>query len=401
MSRTEKTVFLSYRRTNLPWALNIFHNLTAHGYDVFFDYESLSSGDFEKNILSNIRARAHFVVVLTPSALERCDNPDDWLRREIETALDEKRNIVPLFLEGFSFISPSISNQLIGKLENLKNYNGLNIPADYFSEAMERLRNRHLNIPIDAVIHPVSSTVQKEVEKQKTSANEATEIKKIELMAQEWFEKSNKYFLENNYNEAIRCATEAIRLNPDFAEGYNRRASAKNKKEDYDGAIRDCNEAIRLKPDFPNSYVSRSFAYTSKGEYEKAIKDCVEAIRLKPDYAEAYVNRSFIFAHKKDYQKVILDSTEAIRLKPNISESYLNRSAAFLNIGEYDKAIKDSTEAIRLTPNDPLPYRNRGIAWENKKDYYSALADYETSLKLGDKYPNLPKMIENVREKIK
>ena len=40
--RIEKTVFISYRRTNLPWALAIFQNLKSEGYDVFFDYLSRS-----------------------------------------------------------------------------------------------------------------------------------------------------------------------------------------------------------------------------------------------------------------------------------------------------------------------------------------------------------------------
>jgi hypothetical protein len=60
MDRVEQTVFLSYRRTNVPWALAIFQNLTHDGYDVFFDYKGISRGDFEQVILGNIRARAHF-----------------------------------------------------------------------------------------------------------------------------------------------------------------------------------------------------------------------------------------------------------------------------------------------------------------------------------------------------
>ncbi|MEW6405427.1 MAG: toll/interleukin-1 receptor domain-containing protein [Chloroflexota bacterium] len=44
MGRIEKTVFISYRRTNLPWALFIYQNLTMHGYDVFFDYLSIDIG---------------------------------------------------------------------------------------------------------------------------------------------------------------------------------------------------------------------------------------------------------------------------------------------------------------------------------------------------------------------
>jgi hypothetical protein len=66
MERIEKTVFISYRRTNIPWALAIFQNLTQHGYDVFFDYNGIAGGDFDRAILGNITARAHFLVLLTP-----------------------------------------------------------------------------------------------------------------------------------------------------------------------------------------------------------------------------------------------------------------------------------------------------------------------------------------------
>jgi hypothetical protein len=136
MKQIEKTVFISYRRTNIPWALAIFQNLTQSGFDVFVDYSGIRSGDFEHVILQNIHARAHFLVLLTPSALERCEEPEDLLRREIEAALDGKRNIVPLMLEGFDFGAPAIAKQLTGKLSLLKKYNALNIPADFFAEAM-------------------------------------------------------------------------------------------------------------------------------------------------------------------------------------------------------------------------------------------------------------------------
>ena len=66
MSRVEKTVFLSYRRTNAPWALAIFQALTHDGYDVFFDFMGIGSGDFEQIILENIRARAHFIMFVKP-----------------------------------------------------------------------------------------------------------------------------------------------------------------------------------------------------------------------------------------------------------------------------------------------------------------------------------------------
>src|SRR5580698_2136517 len=139
MGRIEKTVFISYRRTNAFGALAIFQYLTHHGYDVFFDYDGIPSGDFETSILENIQARAHFLVLLTPSALERCSEPGDWLRREIETAIDEKRNIVPLMLEGFSFSTPAIADQLTGKLALLRKYQAVGVSAEYVFAAMEKL----------------------------------------------------------------------------------------------------------------------------------------------------------------------------------------------------------------------------------------------------------------------
>src|SRR5271165_5764155 len=161
MGRIEKTVFISYRRTNFPWALAIFQNLTQHGYDVFFDFTGLASGDFEPVILENVRTRAHFLVLLTPSALERCADPADWLRREIEAALDGQRNIVPLMLEGLDFGTPAIANQLTGKLAKLKQYNELRIPPEYFLEAMGRLRDRYLNVVLDVELHPASPSAER------------------------------------------------------------------------------------------------------------------------------------------------------------------------------------------------------------------------------------------------
>jgi len=156
MGRIERTVFISYRRTNFWIAFAVYQNLTARGYDVFIDYKNIKSGDFEQVIVGNIKARAHFIIILTPSALEKCNEPNDWLRREIELALESKRNIVPLVFEGFEFNNPINVNALTGKMEKLKYYNALSVPILYFETAMERLHNDFLNITLEAVLHPLS-----------------------------------------------------------------------------------------------------------------------------------------------------------------------------------------------------------------------------------------------------
>jgi hypothetical protein len=73
MSASEQTVFISYRRDVSAFiARAVFQDLRAHGYDVFLDVETIDNGQFEHIILSQIAARTHFIVILTPGAVERC-----------------------------------------------------------------------------------------------------------------------------------------------------------------------------------------------------------------------------------------------------------------------------------------------------------------------------------------
>jgi hypothetical protein len=244
--RTEKTVFISYRRTNLPWALAVYQDLTSHGWDVFFDYLSIPSGDFEKIIIENIRGRAHFVVILTPSSLDHCHEPGDWLRREIETAMDERRNVVPLMLESFDFGNPTIVHVLTGKLENLKKYNGLRVPSEYFFEAMQRLREQFLNVLLEAVIHPISEQTRQITEEHQVAANQADQVEQRELSAQEFVERG---FFANNPDDAIRYNTEAIRLKSDYTIAYYNRGCAFLTKGDNISALADFQRASELEPD--------------------------------------------------------------------------------------------------------------------------------------------------------
>ena len=373
--------------------------MTAHGYDVFFDYESIPSGDFEQVILGNIRARAHFIIILTPSALERCNDPNDWVRREIETALDERRNIIPVFLEGFDFGSPSISQYLTGKLADLKRYNGQNVPTGFFDEAMEKIRSKFLNVALDGVSHPVSSAIQAIVQQQQLAANEASNVKARDLNAQEWFEKSQKYFEDDKFDDAIWCATEAIILNPNFAEAYRRRSGARLGIGDVKGGFEDADKAIHLKPDDADAYVNRGLARYKNGDTDGAIRDYNEAIRITPN-AIAYTNRGIIRYDNGDTDGAITEHNESIRLRVDYPNAYNNRALARYKKGDVDGAMSDLNEAIRIKPNDALYYMNRGIIYHNKGDYYAAVADYQKYFDLGGTNEQVRQDFKKAKENI-
>ncbi|MCL4529277.1 MAG: tetratricopeptide repeat protein, partial [Chloroflexi bacterium] len=321
MGRIEKTVFISYRRTNFPWAFCIYQDLTHHGYDVFFDYQNIDSGSFEKTIIENIRARAHFVVVLSPSALEKCNQPGDWLRREIETAMDEKRNIIPVMLEGFDFGSPSVKSALTGKLASLNGYNGMNLVAEYVEAGFDKLRNRFLSVALEDVqLHPLTAEVKAANETQKTAASEAPQVEKEELTAQEWFERGYVFQNDKKLDEAIRCYTEAIRLGPDFLEAYGNRGNAYSDIGNMDAAFTDYNKVLEIDPNDAKTYFNLGLLlHENLKRYDEAEAAYRKAIELNPSDDKAHSNLGILLRNLKRYDEAEAAYRKAIELNPSLA----------------------------------------------------------------------------------
>jgi tetratricopeptide (TPR) repeat protein len=222
----------------------------------------MNAGDFEQIIINQIKARAHFLVILTPSALERCADPNDWLRREIETAIDYKRNIIPLMFDGFDW--NSVQPYLTGKLARLSNFNAVKIPSEYFDEAMNRLRTRFLNVDITMVFYPTPLADVSVVARKIAEATNQPPVTEKQLSATEYFERGNQHREAKRYYEAIRDYTGAIRLNPQYVMAYNNRGLTYHNKKDYDSAIADYDRALQIDPNHEFARRNRKFALRKK-----------------------------------------------------------------------------------------------------------------------------------------
>ncbi len=161
----QKTVFISYRRAlSKHLARSIYQDLKMNGWDVFLDVNTIDSGDFDRIILNQIGARAHFILLISPGSLERCANPGDWVLREIEEAVRLDRNIVPIIEEDADFTRemgylPTEVRAIVSKK------NALPLPHFFFDPAMDMLRTRFLKTPEYVRITDVPAGEQVEVQR--------------------------------------------------------------------------------------------------------------------------------------------------------------------------------------------------------------------------------------------
>ena len=95
-------IFFSYRRDGgIEITRSLKMALNKKGYTTFFDNDSIGGGVFSTKILNNIEKSDNYILILSPNALDRCIDENDWVRREIEHAVKCEKNIIPVFMPGF------------------------------------------------------------------------------------------------------------------------------------------------------------------------------------------------------------------------------------------------------------------------------------------------------------
>jgi tetratricopeptide (TPR) repeat protein len=337
MTDAEKTVFISYRREVSSYiARAIFLDLRANGYDVFMDVESIDSGTFDTIILNQIEARGHFVLVLTPGSVERCVEEGDWLRREIEYAMEKRRNIVPVLTNGFEF--DGMDQCLTGKLRGLQRYNALPLYHEYFDEGMARLRTRFLKQAVYGEVVPTPTEEKPVIEQKIEEVVSQPAPTEEQLSAEGYFNRALAKQRTGDLNGTISDYDEAIRLNPKSARAYYKRSIARLNNGDLDGAIADSSESIRLNSKFAGAYSVRGGARDHKGDFDGALADYSEAIELNPKDAGAFNNRAEAYFAARQYNRTLADFQQANTLHPAENVILAGLAVAHHVLGQVDDA---------------------------------------------------------------
>lgn len=130
-------VFISYRRDggeNEAWKLKLF--LEKLGYRVFMDREALCSGDFNEQLYHRIDQCKDFLLICSDGALDRCQNEEDWVRKEITRAMQGGKNIIPVWINGFD---GSQFSSLPEELAGIERLQAVTLQNAIFEESIHKL----------------------------------------------------------------------------------------------------------------------------------------------------------------------------------------------------------------------------------------------------------------------
>jgi tetratricopeptide (TPR) repeat protein len=110
--------------------------------------------------------------------------------------------------------------------------------------------------------------------------------------------KGNEHMKTKEFDEALKCYNNSIKLDSDEATTFCNRALA----------------YIKLKRNFT------SYKFINKIEFEKGLNDCNKAISLKNDYSKAYYRRAICLLGLKMHRKAFDDLLFVLKDSPTSQE---------------------------------------------------------------------------------
>lgn len=187
---------------------------------------------------------------------------------------------------------------------------------------------------------------------------------------------------------AIKDFSEAIKINPQYAEAYNNRGITNIRYGKIAEGYRDLEKAgeLGLKEAFTTLKILRDTNSTNtfwitENDFQKISADTKKYNRQ----AEAIniYNKGVAENLKGDDFQAIKYFTQAISLNPNYAEAFYNRGNNYYRINQKDKALEDFSSAIELNPDLLDALYNRALVKQELGNFAGAITDIKRAAKLG------------------
>ncbi len=160
-------------------------------------------------------------------------------------------------------------------------------------------------------------------------------------------------YLAGRDDEAIRECSEALRLQPKYADAHINLGVALARKGRLDEAIAHYLEVLRYRPDYADVHVSLGAAYFAQGRVPEATVEFQEALRLRPNHLLARYNLAEMLVQQRRYAEAAAEYARVLQLYPDHAPTHARLGRVLAALGRFDEALREFREALRINPREP------------------------------------------------
>ncbi len=190
------------------------------------------------------------------------------------------------------------------------------------------------------------------------------------------------WLLQEQPRLALEDGTQAVALDPTYADGYLLRGMASAALEADNHAIADFDQVISLDARAVFAYAHRSLVHRGQRAYEQAVEDANWVLVLAPDLPEATMLRSVMYEDMDEARRRPGTFDYRLEYHPRDTDVSVLQGMAHSALGQYDQALASFERALTLDPTDAQIYAGRGHVHLERGDLELAQRDLARSWEL-------------------
>lgn len=174
------------------------------------------------------------------------------------------------------------------------------------------------------------------------------------------------YYINSRFEDAIRCFTRAIEINPNYTEAALSLSVVYNELGQFDksGALyMSAKETGGSSKPYLDPYVMGKLAnmhdslatiYKDLGYYAEAAQEYRKALNLRPEFVDIKTNLGAVYRDMKDYPGAVKELEDAIRLNPDYPTARIQLGLTYYVMGQHEKAKTEWLKVLRGFPENKM-----------------------------------------------
>jgi len=187
---------------------------------------------------------------------------------------------------------------------------------------------------------------------------------------------------------AVKKFTQAIELNPAYAEAHYNNGITLRELGHINESIKSYQNAINLKKEYPGAHNNLGNIYLHLKQFDLSIEHLEWAIAFKPDFAEAYKNLGIAHRVIGNLDEAGKNFDRALSINPEFVSAANYRGLIYHDMGQHDNAIKFYEKALQLDANFVDAINNIGLVYREKNKIKDAIKSFEKAIKLNPNFAN-------------
>ncbi len=204
---------------------------------------------------------------------------------------------------------------------------------------------------------------------------------------QKYLHSGQRYFEKGKYREAAIEFTNAIKIDPGFAEAHYQLAQTYLKVQEQGRAYQELNRTLELQPENYSARSEMAELLIAHHNLQLAQTQVDWLLQHRPDDPKTHLVAAYLLAGGGDISAAIAEIQKAITLAPSDGDLHLQLALMLLKKGQPDEAEANLRKAVELNPKAVGAWLMLGTYHQSRGSYGQAEQEFRRAIDVEPKNP--------------